>query len=209
MKKRTSVVLTDEMILQWKQSTVDYLKTLYKKPLNELEYALMSPGFLKPQFKFKGTLLLEPDMPVNQAWYLRKGLAILYVIDPNAAFQGIYYIWDTDSIIVLYQEFIEQLPNRAFYIELIEDCELVSVSSPTMGGIYKEHTVAHVLTGKILNEQTERRMMQTEILMMPKLDRLAVFEEKFPKLRGRLTNDQICAFIGIKPSTLTYSRNAG
>nr|WP_068890701.1 hypothetical protein [Pedobacter panaciterrae] len=209
MKKRTPIVLTDEMILQWKQSTVDYLKGLYKKPLNELGYALMSPGFLRPQFKRKGSFLLEPNMLVNEAWYLRKGLAMLYAIESKTGSMNGYYIWEADSIIVLYEAFIEQLPNEAFYIELIEDSELVSVSNFTMGGIYKEHTVAHVLTQKILSKQIERRGMQCEILMMPKLERPAALDEKFPNLKGRLSSEQICAFIGIKPSTLGYAKNGG
>jgi hypothetical protein len=207
MKKRKPIVLTDEMILQWKQSTVGYLKGLYGAPLNELEFALMSPGYLRPQFKRKGSFLLEPGMLVDEAWYLRKGLAILYGFDRKTESMNIYYIWEADSIIVLYKEFIEQLPNEAFYIELVEDCELVGVSNPTMSGIYKEHTVAHVLTQRILSKQIERRTTQCEILMMPKLERREAFEERFPNLRGRLSIEQICAFIGIKPSTYGYAKN--
>lgn len=207
MKKRKPIVLTEEMVLQWKKSTVDYLKGLYGAPLNELEYALMSQGYLRPQFKRKESFLLEPGMLVNEAWYLRKGLAILYGFERKTESMNIYYIWEADSIIVLYEEFIKQLPNKAFYIELVEDCELVGVSNLTMSGIYEEHTVAHVLTQSILSKQIERRTIQCEILMMPKLDRRKAFEKRFPDLRGRLSIEQICAFIGIKPSTYGYAKN--
>nr|WP_294871240.1 Crp/Fnr family transcriptional regulator [uncultured Pedobacter sp.] len=207
MKKRKLIVLTDEMILLWKQSTIDYLKTLSVKPLNKLELTLMLPGYLRPQFKLKGSILLEPGMLINEAWYLRKGLAILYTIEPKTGLMSIYYIWEANSIIVLHDAFVEQVLNQEFYIELIEDCELVGISNLTMSEIYEEERVVHVLIQKILNLQTERMMMQLEILMLPKTERPDAFTAMFPGLRGRLSNGEVCGFTGIKLSTLGYTRS--
>lgn len=167
----------------------------------------MLPGYLRPQFKLKGSILLEPGMLINEAWYLRKGLAILYAIEPKTGLMSIYYIWEANSIIVLHDAFVEQVLNQEFYIELIEDCELVGISNLTMSEIYEEERIVHVLIQKILNLQTERMMMQLEILMLPKTERPDAFAEMFPGLRGRLSNGEICGFTGIKLSTLGYTRS--
>jgi len=207
MKKRRIVPLSPEMILAWKQSCVGYLKQLYGKPIAELEAALMTPGILQPRERLKGYLLLEPGMSVSEAYYLRKGLVKLYSIDAGSGEEKILYIWEADSIIVLHRAFVEKLPNEEFYIEVIEDSELVSVSNFCMDDIYGEHTVAHELTQKILNLKTERRLLQTDILLMvDKKLRYKVFKEKFPGLKGRLSNVEICGFIGITESTLKEAR---
>lgn len=209
--KKQPLILTDVMILEWKRSTVDYLKALYGRPLNELEMALMTPGVLVPFFSEKGTKLVRPGLPVNQAYYLRKGLVKLYYYDDNGAEQ-ILYIWNAGSIVVLFKTFREKLPNVEFYIALMEDSELVSVSSLDMDGIYKEHTVAYELTQKILGLKTDRRTLHTRILqMVDKKQRYCKFKKLFPELfwEGvcRLTNEEICNFIGISMATLTISKN--
>ena len=72
---------------------------------------------------------------------------------------------------------------------------MVSISNLTMSEIY-------VLTEMI----SERMMMHLEILMLLKAERPDAFAEKFPGLRGRLSNSDICGFTGTKLSTLGYSR---
>lgn len=207
MKKRRIVPLSPEMCTVWKQSCVDYLKRLYGKPMPELEAALMTPGVLIPRERLKGYLLLEPGMLVSEAYYLRTGLVKLYNIDARSGEEKILYFWEADSIIVLHKAFTEKLPNEEFYIEVIEDSELVSVSNFCMDDIYGEHTVAHELTQKILNLKTERRLLQTDILLMvDKKLRYKILKEKFPALKGRLSNVEICGFIGITESTLTEAR---
>ena len=207
MKRRRIVPLSPEMILTWKLSCVAYLRQLYGKPIAELEAALMASGVLTPRKRLKGYLLLEPGMLVSEAYYLRAGLVKLYSVDARSGEEKILYFWEADSIIVLHRAFIEKLPNEEFYIEVMEDSELVSVSNFCMDDIYGEHTVAHELTQKILNLKTERRLLQTEILLMvDKKLRYCVFKQKFPELKGRLSNGEICGFIGITESTLTEAR---
>jgi hypothetical protein len=194
--------LTEQRKEQLKVCTVAYLRGLHPQ-LNELEHALMAPNALMPKAKLSGAFLLEPDMVMNEAHYLESGLAILYTIHAKTGLMKIFYIWEEHSIIVLFEEFIDKLPVGDYYIQLIEDSELVSISNFCMDDIYEEHTVAYLLTQKILSLKTRRRMLQTDILLMDaKVDRPAAFEKMFPNLRNRLTREQICAFIGVKPSTL-------
>jgi hypothetical protein len=197
--------LSEQRKHELKTATVNYFRGLHSQ-INELEYALMAPGALTARFRVAGTILLEPESLVSEAHYLHSGLAILYTIDDKNGLMKIFYIWEEDSIVVLYEEFKEKLPNGDYCIMLIEDAEMVSISNFCMDNIYEQHTVAYLLTQKIINEQTSRRMMHTDILLMEsKTARLEVFERKFPNLKGRLTWDQKCAFLGVKKSTLGKS----
>jgi hypothetical protein len=206
MKKRLTK-LTEEMIRLWKAFVIDYLERLMGKPLPELAQALLAPRALTPRPKPKGYLLQQPDLPVFEAHYLKNGLAKLYSIDEQSGAQKIFYIWEADSIIVMYEEFREHLPSGDYYIELIEDSELVSITNFCMAGIYEQHSAAHDLTHKIINEQKRRMLQQTNILLTPsKSDRYAMLEEKFPGLRGRLSREEICGFIGVGLTTLGESK---
>ena len=203
--KKKHFKLTDQRKHELKVATVAYLRGLHSQ-IDELEDALMAPGTLNPRSRMSGSILLEPDCLVSEAHYLHTGLAILYTIDAKSGLMKIFYIWEDRSIIVLYEEFRDRLPNDDYYIMLIEDSELVSITNFCMDGIYEKHTIAYLLTQKIINEQISRRMMQTDILLMEsKTARLKAFEQKFPNLKGRLTREQKCAFLGVKKSTLGNS----
>jgi hypothetical protein len=209
--KKKPFKLTEQLIKIWKDAVITYLKGLYSNFPKELEEMLLLPDVLNPVYKYRGELLLQPGIKVTKAYYLKKGLAKLYSIDGETGFPKLFYIWDAASIVVLYKAFREKLPNDEFYIELMEDSELVSISNFWMDDVYEAHPVAHELTGKILSMKTERRMLQTDILtMVDKKRRYCAFKKKFPELfeegKPRLSNEEICAFINISESTLLESR---
>jgi CRP-like cAMP-binding protein len=197
--------LTEEMIKLWKESVVDYLQRLLGQPLGPLEVVLMQSGVLQPSPRAKGSFLLIPKMKAIEAHYLRKGLAKLYTIAESGK-QKIFYIWKADEIIVLLKSFRERLPNEKYYIELMEDSELVSITNFCMDGIYAEHISAHALTQTIVNLKTERRIDQLDILLADKIERYAMFVERFPDFYWRMSNEEICSFIGINETTLKKSR---
>ena len=203
--------LTEAQILEWKQEVINYLSSLLSGPdtLGALAQVLMDT--LKPHFKYKGDFLLQPEMLMTQAYYLRKGLIKLYSIDPLTDEEKIRFIWKPGSIVVLLEAFRERLRNEVLFIKLIEDCELVSISNFCMDDIYKEHTVAYKLTEKIRAAEMARKDMQTELLqMVDKKMRYCVLKEKFPEFHvngvWRLSNKEICSFTGITKSTLTEAR---
>jgi len=203
--KKLPLKLTEEMIKIWKQCVIDYLQGLLGRPLGPLETALLLPGVLKPSYKDKGSFLLIPYMNATEAHYLKKGSAKLYVIAENGK-QKIFYIWKENEIIVLHKSFRERLPNDRYYIEMMEDSEVVSITNFCMDSIYAEHITAHDLTQKIVNLKTERRIDQLDMLLTEKSDRYTIFVERFPDFYLRMSNEEICGFIGINETTLKESR---
>jgi hypothetical protein len=202
--------LTEQRKHELKAATVDYLKGISPRPINGLEQALMAPGALSPRPMRKGSLLLQPHMMANEAFFLL-GFAKLYSIDPDKGEELIFFIWEPGTIVVMFKEFKEKLPMGDYYIELMTDAELVSITNFCMEGIYEQHSVAYELTEKILTMKTERSMKQVELLLMTdKKRRYCVFKDKFPGLfvdgKCRLSNAEICGFLGITESTLKEAR---
>ncbi|MBB5436346.1 hypothetical protein HDC92_000010 [Pedobacter sp. AK017] len=203
--------LTEAQMTAWKQEVVDYLRSLLDNPLLLGKLSVVLMNSLRPHFKRKGYMLLQPDMLMTEAHYLRKGLIKLYSIDAQTGEKKIRFIWNAGSIVVLLEAFRERLVNEVLYIELIEDCELVSISNFCMDDIYEGHTVAYKLTEKIRAAEMARKDLQTEILqMVDKKQRYCVFKEKFPEFfvdgEWRLSNEEICSFIGISPTCLKTAR---
>lgn len=211
MKNKIIVPLSAEEELDWKNSTIDYLKGLLDAPFpNALAQDLMHADTLIPVRYFKGDLLLQPGKNVDTAWFLRKGLVKMYYYtkDGNCV---LVHIWDEGSIVVLFRKFKMGKRNRKYYIEVMEDSELVGISSATMQLIYAQHPFAQELTDEILARKVERTELQTEILQMTdKKGRYKRLKELFPEFlvdgEWRLTNAEIGSYINISKSLLTEAR---
>ena len=149
--KQLSIKPIDEATAYlWKKETVDYLKGMEEVP-EQMEADLMR--MLRPHYKAAGHLLLEPLIHHNDAVYLRKGLVKLYLLDADSGKQQIMHIWVPGEIIVLYKMFRRRLLNIKFYIEVISDAQLVSISNDGMDVIYKAYPAAEKLTLNILERR--------------------------------------------------------
>lgn len=156
MPKRKAIKPIDEATAYlWKKETVDYLKTMQAVP-EPMEADLMM--MLRPHYKFGGHLLLEPDMYHTDALYLKVGMVKLYLLDAASGKQQIIHVWIAGEIITLHRMFVKRLLNTKYYIEVIEDAELVSISNDCMDRIYKDYPAADKLTVDILDEKHEKRL---------------------------------------------------
>ena len=121
------------------------------------------------------------------------------------------HIWDAGSIVVLFRKFKTNAKNRKYYMELMEDSELVAITNVTMGIIYERHAYAQELTDEILGRKRIRMEWQTEILQMTdKKRRYLRLKQLFPEFlkngEWRLSNNEICAFINVSETVLKSAR---
>lgn len=197
MRKRT-FILTEKMIKEWKLAATTYLLSLFDFPNNELADLLCQPTALTTRHRCKGYQLFLPEGLTFCAHYLQKGLAKLYSIDPVTAVPKIFYFWEAGSVIFMNPEFWKLLPKGDYYIELVEDSELISINN-----IYNERKPSYLELVKGFEiAMKERLFLQMDILLLnTKTERLMLFERHFPNLRGRLTQSEIFSFIGVSPST--------
>ncbi|WP_276089708.1 Crp/Fnr family transcriptional regulator [Pedobacter sp. JY14-1] len=211
MKNKIIIPLSTEEEQDLKMSTVVYLKGLLDAPFpGALEQDLMQSDALLPVRHFKGDLLLQPGKNVDMAWFLKKGLVKMYYYTREGCLV-MSYIWNAESIVVLFRKFRKGKRNRKYYMEVMEGSELVGISSATMQLVYAQHPFAQELTDEILARQTQQEELQKEILQITdRKERYKRLKELFPEFltdgKWRLTNAEICAFIGISAGTLAESR---
>ena len=189
----------------WKSEMMNALNVLGGKPVPEpMEQDLRAR--LKPSIKLKGHFLLEPEMKHSEASYLRSGIVKLFVLDKRGRIQNMH-VWLPGEIIVLFKYFKKRLLNTKYYLSVIANAELVSISIDNMEYIYEQYAAhAYMLTTEVLAEKSDKRMKLLEIVgSLDKEARPAMFDELFPELRHILTNGERIALLGIGESTLGRS----
>jgi hypothetical protein len=69
------------------------------------------------------------------------------------------HIWADDSIIVTYKDFRENLVNNTYFIEIIEDADLVSFTNNCINNLYhgtgidSKKQTAYAAYGDLVNKQ--------------------------------------------------------
>ncbi|RZK68734.1 MAG: Crp/Fnr family transcriptional regulator [Pedobacter sp.] len=189
----------------WKTEVIDSLNVLGGIPVAQpMEDDLRSR--LKAHAKLKGHFLLEPDMKHSEASYLRSGIVKLFVLDKRGRVQNMH-VWVPGEIIVLFKYFKKRLLNTRYYLSVIANAEMVSISIDSMDFIYATYPAhAYMLTTEVLAEKSDKRMKLLEIVgSLDKEARPAMFDELFPELRNKLNNGERIALLGIGESTLGRS----
>ncbi|MBB6611800.1 Crp/Fnr family transcriptional regulator [Pontibacter sp. Tf4] len=75
----------------------------------------------------KGQVLLRPGRVPAQAWFIQDGAARAYVFDDRKGEQVSVWFWTGGDFMLALDSFCRQLPT-SFYIELLEDSTLLSLS---------------------------------------------------------------------------------
>lgn len=206
MPKMNAIKSIDEATAyRWKSEMMNVLNVLGGKPVPEaMEQDLIAR--LKPSIKLKGHFLLEPEMKHTEASYLRSGIVKLFVLDKRGRMQNIH-VWMPGEIIVLFKYFKKRLLNTRYYLSVIANAEMVSISIDSMDFIYATYPAhAYMLTTEVLAEKSDKRMKLLEIVgSLDKEARPAMFDELFPELRNKLSNGERIALLGIGESTLGRS----
>lgn len=153
----------------------------------------------------KGQFLLMPKMEVEEMHYLASGMVKAYWLNTDNE-EEIFALWYANSMAVLPEEFFGKLKNEAF-IEVVEDCELLAFSKDQVEMMHKGYPEWPVLMECIRGEITQMRNRQLRLLMQKEGDRYALFCKLLPEqMRLRLTDKDICGYIGISRSTLTLAK---
>lgn len=203
-RKSTLRFLDVEIAYAWKKETVDLLNKIRPVPP---QMAVDLIERLRPHIKNKGHLLLEPNQSHTEATHIRKGMVKLYVINPRTGKKQTLHIWIENDFVVLYDYFINKVPNMIYYLEVLEDAELISISNISMEYIYNIYPLAFELTTIILSGKSDRKTRLMLILStQDKKVRLKMLHDLFPEYRGRLSVEEQCQFVGICESTFGRAR---
>jgi CRP-like cAMP-binding protein len=152
--------------------------------------------------KFKtGHILLEPGEVANHIYFITKGLLRAYYTDDEGEEQTFWLMMENDMMASAYS-FFTRRPGE-LTIEVIEECELISIDYETLEEVYKEfiefNIVGRILTQKYYTLSDERAM----ILRMKKIeDRYWYMQDNHPALLNRVKQKDIASYLGTTSPTI-------
>lgn len=175
-------------------------------PINKtLEMLLENNSVLRHHSLKKGSSLLLPKMEVEEMHYLAKGMCKAFWLDENNEEQ-IFMLWPEDNLVVLWEHFFAIQRNTLVHIVAMEDCEFLSMGKTQLDSICVLHPEMMAAIDKIRAAQMESRNLQLQLLMKKEGDRYACYRKLFSVLKNRLGEKDLCAFLGIRKTTLFYSK---
>lgn len=178
------------------------LMTVY--PLSDVLKEYLSQRVKVQQFK-KDFILLSPGEIANHIYFISKGLLRAYYTDDEGKQHTFWLMKELDMMASAFSFFTRQPGDLT--IEVIEDCELVSIDYDTLEEVYKEfiefNVVGRVLTQKYYALSDERAM----ILRMTKMeDRYWYMVDNHPELLNRVKNKYIASYLGMRSETLSRAK---
>jgi len=175
------------------------LMTVY--PLSDVLKKFLSQRVKLQNFKQGDTLLLPGEI-ANHIYFITKGLLRAYYTDDEGDEQTFWLMMENDMMASAFS-FFTRRPGE-LTIEVIEDCELISIDYDTLQEVYKEfiefNVVGRVLTEKYYTLSDERAM----ILRMKKIeDRYWYMLDNHPEILSRVMQKYMASYLGTTAETLS------
>lgn len=170
-------------------------------PLSKVLKEYLSQRVKVQQFK-KDCILLCPGEIANHIYFISKGLLRAYYTDDEGKEHTFWLMKELDMMASAFS-FFTRLPGD-LTIEVIEDCELVSIDYDTLEKVYKKfiefNVVGRVLTQKYYALSDERAM----ILRMSKMkDRYWYMVDNHPELMQLVMDRYIASYLGMRSETFS------
>lgn len=170
-------------------------------PLSDALKEFLSRRVKLQKFK-KGHILLLPGEIADHIYFITKGLLRAYYTDDEGDEQTFWLMMENDMMASAYSFFTRRAGELT--IEVIEDCELISIDYDTLEDVYKEfiefNVVGRILTQKYYTLSDERAM----ILRMKKIeDRYWYMEDNHPALLKRVAQKDIATYLCTTSPTIS------
>jgi len=170
-------------------------------PLSDVLKEYLSKRVNVRQFK-KGRILLRPGEIANHIYFISQGLLRAYYTDDKGKQHTFWLMKELDMMASAFS-FFTRLPGD-LTIEVIEDCELVSIDYDTLEDVYKKfiefNVVGRILTQKYYALSDERAM----ILRMSKMeDRYWYMVDNHPELLSLVKDKYIASYLGMRSETFS------
>jgi CRP-like cAMP-binding protein len=153
----------------------------------------------------KNEYFLSAGSCLEYLGYVSKGMFRYYYIDADANDITKYFVSENDFVFSL-SSFISHEPSL-FYIEAIEDAELMCASVTDIRALISSSTVWLNIYRNILETTyviKERR--EAEFLLYDARQRYNNFLHEYPEMENRIKQHYIASFLGITPESLSRIR---
>lgn len=182
-----------------KNVLIEYMKMFVDLPEEELhEIARNVPM----QAFEKGTVLQEQGEPVNRCYFVLKGLIRQYHFDEDGYEITSNFYMEAESVTIFSAKNGEAL--SPFFLECIEDCNLVVGDLSTEGLAYESNPTLREMT-RIMIESDLGKLQEayTHFISSSPEERYRTLLEEKPLLIERVAQHQLASYLGITPESLS------
>jgi CRP-like cAMP-binding protein len=186
------------------QALRDYIDQQTRSTISDADFALVTAELLPYKLQKKQFLLRASEVCQYQA-FVMQGALRLYTVDARGNKRihvlGIENMWIGD------RESWSQLTPSPYYIEAVENSELLLINCPQAQGLVR--TVP--LVAELVRLQHERNAIATqrrlhEAISCSAEERYAAFIAQHPTYVQRFSQLMIASYLGISPETLSRIR---
>jgi CRP-like cAMP-binding protein len=182
----------------------DYIDQQTRSTISDADFALVTAELLPYKLRKKQFLLRAGEVCQYQA-FVMQGALRLYTMDARGNKHihvlGVENMWIGD------RESWSQLTPSPYYIEALEDSELLLINCPQAQGLVR--TVP--LVAELVRIQDERNAIATQKRLHDAIscsaeERYAAFIAQHPTYVQRFSQLMIASYLGISPETLSRIR---
>lgn len=182
----------------------DYIDQQTRSTISDADFALVTAELLPYKLRKKQFLLQAGEVCQYQSFVVQGALR-LYSVDARGNKHihvlGVENMWIGD------RESWSQLTPSPYYIEAVEDSELLLINCPQAQGLVR--TVP--LVAELVRIQDERNAIATQKRLHDAIscsaeERYAAFIAQHPRYVQRFSQVMIASYLGISPETLSRIR---
>jgi len=190
------------MFTKYKYFIAKYVK------LNDIDWKLIQSKLKIKKFK-KNEIIHHSGDISSATMFVNSGLARSYILDENGKDNtwSIHFNDNNATTVNLfigdYESFINQTPSQ-FTIEVLEDCEVVSLDYDDVQFLYDNTKIGNKF-GRLIAQEAYTYLHHSIIIRQtkPAKERFDIFMQNTPYLLDKVPQYHIATFLGITPQHLS------
>jgi CRP-like cAMP-binding protein len=173
--------------------------------LTEKDIADSRP-FWKARKMKKGEFFNMQHMVCNDLGLIIKGIFRIYYDNPETSHETNIFFFSEHQFVVSFRSFVTRIACH-YFIEAMEDSELVYISYRDLSGLYETHP-NWARFGRLLAEQffTYSQTRTEELLFFSPEERYTRLLDQHPNIINRIPAYHIASFLGITNPSLSRIR---
>lgn len=170
---------------------------------SEEECDLFIPGLKKKVLK-KGEYLLKEGQRINEIAFIETGILRIYYLTEGKEINNHFFL--ENDYAVSYMDFLKNTPSR-YYIQAIEDCELITFHSDTLQQAYHQsknwERFGRLIAENVLSMVTTRF---ESFLFLSAKERYLNMLNDYPEYIQRIPLYHLASYLGIERESLSRIR---
>lgn len=147
--------------------------------------------------------MASPGKRADEIWFLVTGLAKEYYYAASGK-TVVTTFWRENELMIIAESFFGKI-NSARYIELIEDCTVLTIGNNAAHKLHERFPEIYTLGYSILSETKRKSDERSSFLMMPARESYRQFCSNFPW--QRISVADAASYLGMSRETLSAIRS--